>query len=217
MAQSGHGVKAPRSLRSPGLSATARLGERSRLRSQSLAARCPGAGAEDENSEASPTVDVIEVFGEADALYEARVLGDARHVAQLAETPQTITVLTPTELLDSGRSDLGVLFAAQAGITLGAGENSNAFGDHYVIRGHEARSDVLVDGVRDPGMTTRESLRRTDRDREGFELGLRRPGSTAAPSTALRNRRARIRLHDPNTGMGTTQSPHDIRRESTPH
>ena len=50
------------------------------------------------------------------------------------------------------------ILASQAGITLGTGEIGNAFGDRYIIRGHEARSDVFVDGVRDPGMTTRESF-----------------------------------------------------------
>ena len=39
-----------------------------------------------------------------------------------------------------------------------ANENGNAFGDRYVIRGHEARSDMFVDGLRDPGMTIRESF-----------------------------------------------------------
>src|SRR5690606_3037902 len=32
------------------------------------------------------------------------------------------------------------------------------FGDRYIIRGQEARSDVFVDGLRDPGMSTRESF-----------------------------------------------------------
>src|SRR5690606_2582937 len=44
------------------------------------------------------------------------------------------------------------------GIALGTGESGNAFGDGYLIRGQEARSDVFVDGLRDPGMTTRESF-----------------------------------------------------------
>ncbi|WP_156494572.1 TonB-dependent receptor plug domain-containing protein, partial [Erythrobacter sp. HI0019] len=44
------------------------------------------------------------------------------------------------------------------GVTIGTGENGNAFGDRYIIRGHEARSDVFVDGLRDPGMTTRETF-----------------------------------------------------------
>ncbi len=97
-------------------------------------------------------------YAEADAPYKAKVSGDARHVKPLAETPQTISVLTQTQIQDSGRSDLREILEGQPGITLGTGENGNAFGDRYVIRGHEARSDVFVDGLRDPGMTIRESF-----------------------------------------------------------
>ena len=97
-------------------------------------------------------------YAEAGAPYKAKVSGDSRHVKDLADTPQTITVLTQTQILESGRSDLKDIVDAQPGITLGTGENGNAFGDRYVIRGHEARSDVFVDGLRDPGMSTRESF-----------------------------------------------------------
>ncbi|MBR9910729.1 MAG: TonB-dependent receptor [Gammaproteobacteria bacterium] len=97
-------------------------------------------------------------YAEPGAPYKARVSGDKRRVKELAETPQTITVLTQTAIKDSGKSDLRDVLAAQPGISLGTGENGNAFGDRYVIRGHEARSDVFVDGLRDPGMTTRESF-----------------------------------------------------------
>ncbi|MBL4900487.1 MAG: TonB-dependent receptor [Colwellia sp.] len=97
-------------------------------------------------------------YAEAGAPYKAKISGDKRHVKPLAETPQTITVLTQTAIQESGQEDLRDILAAQPGITLGTGENGNAFGDRYVIRGHEARSDVFVDGIRDPGMTTRESF-----------------------------------------------------------
>ncbi len=97
-------------------------------------------------------------YAEAGAPYKAKVSGDSRHVKDLADTPQTITVLTQTQIKESGRSDLRDIVDAQPGITLGTGENGNAFGDRYVIRGHEARSDVFVDGLRDPGMSTRESF-----------------------------------------------------------
>lgn len=97
-------------------------------------------------------------YAEVGAPYKAKVSGDSRHVKPLADTPQTITVLTQTQILESGRSDLKEILDAQPGITLGTGENGNAFGDRYVIRGHEARSDVFVDGLRDPGMSTRESF-----------------------------------------------------------
>ncbi|MDO8330553.1 MAG: TonB-dependent receptor [Fluviicoccus sp.] len=117
--------------------------------------------------EAAVSLDTLQIEGRAidtnpyaqpGAPYKARVSGDARHAEPLAETPQTISVLTKTQIEDSGRSDLREILQAQPGITLGTGENGNAFGDRYIIRGYEARSDVFVDGLRDPGMTIRESF-----------------------------------------------------------
>lgn len=90
--------------------------------------------------------------------YKARTSGDERHTRPLAETPQTIQVLTAKEIEDSGQTDLRAILDGVPGITLGTGENGNAFGDRYIIRGQEARSDVFVDGLRDPGMATRESF-----------------------------------------------------------
>lgn len=97
-------------------------------------------------------------YAEAGAPYKARISGDDRNIKPIAETPKTISVLTETMIEESGSSDLRDILVSQPGITLGTGENGNAFGDRYIIRGHEARSDVFVDGLRDPGMTTRESF-----------------------------------------------------------
>lgn len=90
--------------------------------------------------------------------YKAKYSGDERHKRPLAETAQNIQVLTKAQIEDSGYTDLREILDAQPGITLGTGENGNAFGDRYIIRGQEARSDVFVDGLRDPGMTIRESF-----------------------------------------------------------
>lgn len=90
--------------------------------------------------------------------YLAERVSDPRRTRSLAETPQTIEVITATQFNETGRSDLREILDGQPGITLGTGENGNAFGDRYVIRGHDARSDVFVDGLRDPGMTIRESF-----------------------------------------------------------
>lgn len=92
------------------------------------------------------------------APYKARISGDIRRTKPLAETPATITVLTEAQIEESGANDMREILAAQPGVTIGTGENGNAFGDRFIIRGHEARSDVFVDGLRDPGMTTRESF-----------------------------------------------------------
>lgn len=113
---------------------------------------------------ALPTVTVQEQAidpnpnAEVGAPYKAKTSADVRHTRPLAETPQTISVVTKNAIDDSGFTDLKQILAAQPGITLGTGENGNAFGDRYIIRGQEARSDVFVDGLRDPGMTTRESF-----------------------------------------------------------
>ncbi len=97
-------------------------------------------------------------YSQPGAPYKAQRSGDPRRVKPLAETPATISVLTEQAIEESGESDLRDILDNQPGITVGTGENGNAFGDRYIIRGHEARSDVFVDGLRDPGMTTRESF-----------------------------------------------------------
>ncbi|MET1255535.1 TonB-dependent receptor [Aliikangiella maris] len=120
-----------------------------------------------QNSEEEINLDKLQIedrtldtnpYAEPGAPYKAKHSGDTRRIKPLAETPQTVNVLTQTQIKDSGKADLREVLAAQPGITLGTGENGNAFGDRYIIRGHEARSDVFVDGLRDPGMTTRESF-----------------------------------------------------------
>ena len=113
-----------------------------------------------ENCDASSSskIELVEVYGVASAPYQAERSGDLRKQFSLSETPQTLNILTQQQLKDSGKTDLKEVLSSQAGVTLGTGENGNAFGDRYIIRGHEARSDVFVDGLRDPGMTTRESF-----------------------------------------------------------
>ncbi len=100
----------------------------------------------------------IQVHGIRHSIYRFDKSGDVRRMSDLVDTPQTITVLTQDQIQESGATDLKEILATQAGVTLGTGENGNAFGDRYIIRGHEARSDVFVDGLRDPGMSTRESF-----------------------------------------------------------
>lgn len=96
-------------------------------------------------------------YAEKGAPYKARIAGDSRHVKSLAETPQTISVLTHIEIEEPGDTDFRDLLAARPCITLGTGENGNAFGGRYVNRGHKALLCV-IDGLRDPGMTSRESF-----------------------------------------------------------
>lgn len=109
-------------------------------------------------NQSDEAIELIKVHGTKSSVYLHSESGDIRRIAELVDTPQMITVLTQDQILEAGKTDLKDILSAQAGITLGTGENGNAFGDRYIIRGHEARSDVFVDGLRDPGMSTRESF-----------------------------------------------------------
>jgi catecholate siderophore receptor len=109
-------------------------------------------------AETDESIERIRVHGVQNSVYMFNSSADKRRLAELVDTPQVITVLTQDQIQESGNTDLKDILSAQAGVTLGTGENGNAFGDRYIIRGHEARSDVFVDGLRDPGMTTRESF-----------------------------------------------------------
>lgn len=111
-----------------------------------------------EINKSDEAIELIKVHGAKTSVYLHDESGDIRRVAELVDTPQMITVLTQDQIIEAGKTDLKDILSAQAGITLGTGENGNAFGDRYIIRGHEARSDVFVDGLRDPGMSTRESF-----------------------------------------------------------
>ncbi|MBL4800950.1 MAG: TonB-dependent siderophore receptor, partial [Emcibacter sp.] len=74
----------------------------------------------------------------------------------ILDAAKSITVL-PKELIDdTGTNTFRDLMRIQPGVTLGTGEGGNAFGDRVFIRGFDARNDIYVDGIRDPGVISRE-------------------------------------------------------------
>lgn len=74
----------------------------------------------------------------------------------LRDTPKTVTAI-PKEVIDAiGATSFRDVVRSTPGVTLGTGEGGNAFGDRIFIRGFDARGDVYIDGVRDPGVTSRE-------------------------------------------------------------
>ncbi|MEZ5954322.1 MAG: TonB-dependent siderophore receptor [Hyphomonas sp.] len=97
-------------------------------------------------------------YGDPDAPYRAVRSASGLFTEDLLDTPKSITVITDETLHDLGAKSFRDLFRAQPGITLGTGEGGNAFGDRIFIRGFDARNDVYVDGVRDPGVGSRETF-----------------------------------------------------------
>ncbi len=74
----------------------------------------------------------------------------------LADTAKSISIIPKEVIQDSGALSVRDLVRTQSGVTLGTGEGGNAFGDRIFIRGFDARNDVYIDGLRDPGVTSRE-------------------------------------------------------------
>ncbi|MGB5444080.1 MAG: TonB-dependent receptor, partial [Psychromonas sp.] len=97
-------------------------------------------------------------YAESGVPYKAKKLSDSKRSRDIADTPATMTVLTKESIDDSGKTELKDILSAQPGITLGTGEGGNSFGDRYIIRGYEARSDVFTDGLREPGLISRDTF-----------------------------------------------------------
>jgi catecholate siderophore receptor len=74
----------------------------------------------------------------------------------VADTPKSIVIIPRQVIQDEGALSIRDLARTQSGVTLGTGEGGNAFGDRIFIRGFDARNDVYIDGLRDPGVTSRE-------------------------------------------------------------
>lgn len=132
-----------------------------------MAVGAAGASFADESDEPelrNETITVTDVtadtnpYGDPDAPYRAIRSASGLFTEDLIDVPKSITVITDETLKDLGAKSFRDLFRAQPGITLGTGEGGNAFGDRIFIRGFDARNDVYVDGVRDPGVGSRETF-----------------------------------------------------------
>jgi catecholate siderophore receptor len=122
----------------------------------------PSPGAPDRNPYADPA-----------APYKVdHVQAGGKFPEKLVDTPKSITVLSKEVLEDKNATSLKTAILSTAGVTLGTGEGGNAFGDRFFIRGFDARNDIFIDGVRDPGVSVRENF-----FTEQVEI-LRGPGSS---------------------------------------
>ncbi|WP_368669966.1 TonB-dependent receptor [Beijerinckia sp. L45] len=97
-------------------------------------------------------------YADPAAPYKADRLSSNKFTEPLLNTPKTVTVLTKEVLEDKKATTLREIGRTTAGVTLGSGEGGNAFGDRFFIRGFDARGDIFVDGVRDPGVSVRENF-----------------------------------------------------------
>jgi catecholate siderophore receptor len=127
----------------------------------------PGiAYAEDSDVEADQSSRTIIVTGQRavdsnpnanpDAPYKVEKSANDKFTEDLRDTPKSVTVIPKEVIEDIGATSFREVARSTPGVTLGTGEGGNAFGDRIFIRGFEARNDVYIDGLRDPGVSSRE-------------------------------------------------------------
>ncbi len=97
-------------------------------------------------------------YADPAAPYKADRLSSDKFTEPVLNTPRSVTVLTKEVLSDQKSTTLREVGRSTAGVTLGSGEGGNAFGDRFFIRGFDARNDIFIDGVRDPGVSIRENF-----------------------------------------------------------
>ncbi|HWA88237.1 MAG TPA: TonB-dependent siderophore receptor [Opitutus sp.] len=76
----------------------------------------------------------------------------------LRDVPQTVVVIPDSVYVQQAATSLRDVLRNTPGITFVAGEGGNAPGDNLFIRGFSARNDVFIDGVRDPGVVSRDTF-----------------------------------------------------------
>lgn len=92
----------------------------------------------------------------ANAPYKIERSQDDKFTEEVRDTPKSVTIIPKEVIEDIGATSFREVVRSTPGVTLGTGEGGNAFGDRIFIRGFEARNDVYIDGLRDPGVTSRE-------------------------------------------------------------
>lgn len=138
----------------------------------------------------------------------------------LLDTPRTVTAIPKEVIEDKGATSFRDLVRTTPGVTLGTGEGGNAYGDRMFIRGFDARNDVYVDGVRDPGVNSRETF-----NTEQVEI-LKGPssviggrGTTGGAVNVVTKKPAFVNFHEITSTMGTDNTRRitfDINRALTP-
>ncbi|HEY9270353.1 TonB-dependent siderophore receptor [Achromobacter sp.] len=90
--------------------------------------------------------------------YEANIASSPKMTAPLLDTPRSVTVITEQLMRDRAATSLMDVLRTAPGITFGAGEGGTPTGDRPFVRGYEASTDMMVDGMRDLGRFSHETF-----------------------------------------------------------
>lgn len=94
-------------------------------------------------------LDKITVVSEQQDGYYIKESSNAKITTPLLDTARTINIISKKEIDERGATSLQDILRTTPGVTLGAGEGGTPMGDRPFIRGYEASTDILIDGMRD--------------------------------------------------------------------
>jgi len=120
-----------------------------------------GANAQDVAAPSGPTsvtLGTTQVKGEHPPGYRREASDSVKFTAPLRETPKSVTIITESLMQERAVSTLADALRTTPGITFGAGEGGTPLGDRPFIRGFEASTDIMIDGIRDVGRMTHEAF-----------------------------------------------------------
>jgi len=127
-------------------------------RAASSPSTATGSAAPTPAPEPSPEQKAASPYVNPAAPYMVEQSGSSKITEPLADTPKTITAISKEVLEDKAVTSVRELARQTPGVTIGFAEGGNAFGDSIYIRGFNARGDIFVDGMRDPGNASRETF-----------------------------------------------------------
>ena len=87
--------------------------------------------------------------------YKPEKPASPKYTAPLLDTPQTVQIITSKVIEDQNQLSLRQMLSNVPGITFGAAEGGNGFGDNITLRGSRIENDIQVDGIRDSAQTAR--------------------------------------------------------------
>lgn len=97
-------------------------------------------------------------YAEPGAPYKINQSASVKFTEPLVDTPKTVQTVPKEVLQDKQATSIRELARTTPGVTLGYGEGGAVFGDNLYIRGFKANNDAYIDGIRDPGTTSRETF-----------------------------------------------------------
>ena len=97
----------------------------------------------------------VKVQAQTQNEYKPEKPASPKYTEPLRDIPQTIQIITAKVIEDQNQLTLRDMLGNVPGITFGAAEGGNGFGDNITLRGARVDSDIFVDGIRDSAQTAR--------------------------------------------------------------